>query len=225
MAVVTISRQFGSGGDEIAALVCEALGYHYFDKNLMIRIATEASLSPTEVVDFSEDNYKTLTFLDRLFSWTGPRTVAHVGSWGEANSGARTKIARDLDEAQTIAFVQSTILAAYKKGNMVIIGRGSQVVLKGKPDVLHVRIEAPLDTRNIRISQQFNASLGGAQDIAIEHDRTAADYLKRFYNIDWADSAHYDVVINTGKLDFKTATDLIITSVKALTPTVQVNSN
>ena len=58
MAVVTISRQFGSGGDEIADRVCKLLGYHYFDKALMRRIATEASLSPTEIVDFSEDNYK-----------------------------------------------------------------------------------------------------------------------------------------------------------------------
>ena len=56
MAVITISREVGSGGDQIARRLCELLGYRHFDKTLMAQVAKEQGVSDTEVVDFSEDN-------------------------------------------------------------------------------------------------------------------------------------------------------------------------
>ena len=67
MTVITISRQYGSGGDEVALRVCEMLEYRYFDKMLMRQVASEVGFSAGEIVDFSEDNYKVRSFLDRLF--------------------------------------------------------------------------------------------------------------------------------------------------------------
>ncbi|MFN8455486.1 MAG: cytidylate kinase-like family protein [Anaerolineae bacterium] len=124
----------------------------------------------------------------------------------------------ELDEAQSVAFVQSTIQAAYQRGNMVIVGRGGQAILKGKPDVLHVRIEAPLDVRNHRVHEQEKVSLAAAQDIVIKHDRVAADYLKRFHDVDWADSRLYDLVINTDKLGVEGTVSLIAQAVGYLQP-------
>ena len=66
MAIITISRQVGSGSEEIASQVAKLLGYRQFDKRLMIQAAAEMGLSESEVVDFSEENYKTAGFLDRL---------------------------------------------------------------------------------------------------------------------------------------------------------------
>jgi cytidylate kinase len=211
MAVITISRQYGSGGDEIAVRVCEILGYHYFDKTLMNRLAADAGLAPTEIVDFSEDNYKIRGFLDRLLKWRNPKT--QVGTWTEDPTGARVKEVIELDEARSITFVQGTIQAAYRHGNLVILGRGGQAILKGEPDVLHVRIEAPLDARDQRIHEREKVSLAAAQDIVVNHDRATADYLKRFYNIDWANPSHYDLVINTGKLGLEGAAQLIVKAV------------
>ncbi len=221
MAVITISRQYGSGGDEIAAQLCQQSGYRYFDKKLMARLATDAGLSPSEIVDFSEDNYKIQGFLDHLFGWAGiPHVVAHVGSWSEDTTGARVKAVADLDESQSLAFVQSIIQAAYQQGNMVIVGRGGQVILKNKPDVLHVRIEAPLDARNHRVHEQEKVSLAAAQDLVIKHDRTAADYLRRFYDVDWVDSRLYDLVINTDKLGLEGAVQLIVKAMSCLQPAI-----
>jgi hypothetical protein len=62
MAVITISRQYSSRGDEIAARVCVMLGYRYFDKRLMAQIASETGFSESEMIDFSEDDYKVRTF-------------------------------------------------------------------------------------------------------------------------------------------------------------------
>ena len=69
MAVITISRQAGSSGnEEIATRVAELLGYRYFDKRLMAKVAAEVGLSENEVVDFSEENYKVVSFLVRTTS-------------------------------------------------------------------------------------------------------------------------------------------------------------
>ena len=67
-----------------------------------------------------------------------------------------------------------------------------------------------------RLHERENYSLGGAQDAAIKRDRAAADYLKRFYDIDWSDPLLYDLVINTGKLNTDAAVQLILEAVKRL---------
>ena len=77
MAAITISRQIGSGGDSIAARVCEILEYQYFDKRLMTQVAEEVGLSERELVDYSEDNYTVQNFMDRLLR-PGPRTIARI---------------------------------------------------------------------------------------------------------------------------------------------------
>jgi cytidylate kinase len=81
---------------------------------------------------------------------------------------------------------------------------------------LHVRVEAPLDHRVQRLTGRANYSLGGAQDAAIKHDRASADYLKRFYSIDWSDPLLYDLVLNTGRLTIEAAAQLIVRAVSFL---------
>ena len=79
MAVITISRQYGSGGDEITTQVCELLGYRFFDKRMMAWQASQVGLTEDEIVDFWVDNYKVQGFLNHLLR--GPRVVAHVATW------------------------------------------------------------------------------------------------------------------------------------------------
>lgn len=212
MAVITISRQYGSGGDQIAGRVCEMLGYQYFDKRLMAQLAAEMGLSEEQVVDYSSDDYKVRSFLERLPGRRGPRVIAEARVW----TGSGTREIQQLDEVYAIDLVKSTIQAAYTHGNVVIIGRGGQVILKDKPDVLHVRIEASLEAQSQRIQERDKVSLAEAREIALNHDRAAADYLKRFYHIDWKDSQLYDLVINTSKLGPEAAAHLIVNAVSYL---------
>ncbi|GAB4574967.1 MAG: cytidylate kinase-like family protein [Anaerolineae bacterium] len=215
MTVITISRQFGSGGDEVAEQVCSLLGYKYLDKWLMQNVAVEVGLSPDEVVDFSEDHYKARTFLQSLF---GPRsrTVTQVSSRTRTTTGeTRTNVVR-LDEAQCIDLIRVAVVAAYKRGNIVIVGRGSQAILADRPDVLHVRIEAPLELRMQRISQQENMTLVEARALIGQRDFAAAQYLERFFGIDWNDPLHYTLVINTGKCSYDTAARIIVDAARHL---------
>ena len=152
MAVITISRQYGSGGDEIAQRVCKSLGYRRFDKDLMAQVASDVGLSEGEIVDLSEASFKSQNILSRLLSLlttpTGETpTVTQTSTWQRDTSGAKVKQTEQLSEARVVAIVGQTIQAAYKLGDIVIVGRGGQAVLRDKPGVLHVRIEAPLDTR------------------------------------------------------------------------------
>jgi cytidylate kinase len=212
MTAITISRQFGSGGDEIALRICQMLGYHYFDKQLMAEVAREVGLLPAEVVDFSEDNYKTRSFLERLMNRSG----GEYRTWTQASETTTPPGVVTLDEADSVALVWGTLEKVYRRGNIVIVGRGGQVILKDKPDVLHVRIEAPYKERVQRLLDRENYSPGGAKDAALKHDRASSEYLQRFFNIDWNDPTLYDLVINTGKLSVDTAAHLIIFAVNYL---------
>jgi cytidylate kinase len=214
MAVITISRRFGSGGDDIAGRVCELLRYRYFDKALMAEVAAEMGLAAGDVVDLSEDIHEVRSFLERLFSTS--RKVTHLEAIPEDRPGSVIEVVQKLDEAQSIALIQNMVQVAHKAGNVVIVGRGGQAILKDKPDVLHLRVEAPLDHRVQRLAERANYSLGGAQDAAIKHDRASADYLKRFYHIDWSDPLLYDLVLNTGRLTIEAAAQLVVRAVSFL---------
>ncbi len=216
MATITISRQYGSSGDEIAARVCDMLGYRYFDKTLMAQMIAESGLTDSEIVDFSEDNYKVRGFLDRLLAWRGPRELSYVSSWKEDTGGVRTREMNILSEAQGIALVQAAIRKVYQQGNVVIVGRGGQVILRGLPGVLHVRIQAPLEVRFQHIATTDKIHYMGLRKEIVEHDEAAADYLKRFYDIDWADATLYDLVINTTRLSVESSAQMIVDAVKNL---------
>ena len=224
MAIITISRQHGSDGDEIAARVCEMLGYRYFDKNLMAQVASEMGLTQEEVVDFSEESYKPGGFLDRLLGRRRRRVVAQVGTWTEDTSGARRVEQEQLDEEWAAAVVKGAILATYRHDNFVIVGRGAQAILQDTPGVLHVRVEAPLDTRLSRVLYRESTGLvpeierGIATAKVTERDQASAAYLRRFHDIDGADPMLYHLVINTGKLGVEAAAQLIVNAVSYLPP-------
>jgi CMP/dCMP kinase len=208
MAVITISRQYGSEGDEIAAHVCQILGYQAFNKQLMMKVAAKVGLTEGEVVDFTEDQHRVRSFLDRLLG-TPPLIMTQSHTWSEVKL---------IDEADSIPLVQSIIRTAYKHGNVVIVGRGGQAVLRSDPGVLHVRIEAPLETRVDRVHLREGLSYELARDVVAQRDRAAADYLKRFYNVDWADSLLYHLILNTGRWGIESAANLIVNAVSQLQP-------
>jgi cytidylate kinase len=225
MAVITISRQYGSGGDQIAARICDKLAYQYFDKRLMAQVATEVGLSEDEVVDLSEDNYRIQSFFDRLLGRrSSPERPTQGYSLDSDMADTQAKEVARMDEADRISLVRSTVRAAYERGNVVIVGRGGQAILKDKADVLHVRIESPYRARVQRLHQRANYSLGGAKDAAIKHDRASAEYLGRFYEIDWADPALYDLVISTAKLETGAAASVIVSAVEHLTAPITSNA-
>ena len=214
MAVITISRQFGSGGDGIARRVCQRLEYRFFEKRLMDDIAKELGLLEEEVVDFSEDRYEAQNFIQRFFKRETP--VREVGSWTEKSSGAWTKVVNKIGLDESVTFVNHLIDAAGKHGHVVIVGRGGQVILGEKSDALHVRIIAPAELRIQRVQEHERLNDDEAREMVEQRDRAAADYLKRFHGADISDPLLYDLVLNAGKLDHDAIAGIIVNAAKAL---------
>ncbi len=215
MAVITISRQFGSGGREVATRVCELLGYHYFDKELIAQVATEVGLLENEVVDFSEEHYQGQSLLERLLR-PGPYVVARIPAWTHDPTGAETSFIKRLDKLEFVNLIQGVILGAYDRGNVVIVGRGGQVILADKPDVLHVRIEAPLASRVNRIQQQQGCSAAEAHALIIERDRVVTKYLGEIFKVRADDPQLYHLIINLGKWSLEAAAQVIVNAVSQL---------
>lgn len=216
MAAITISRQYASGGEAIAARVAELLGYTIFDKTMMAEVATEVGLTEHEIIDFKETDQRSLGFLDRLL---GRRlNVAEVRSWQEDLRGVRTPAVTKISDSQAIAMVQGVIDAAARRGSVVIVGRGGQAILRGRPDVLHVRVEAPLEHRIMRLMEQGDYTPTQAEMEIDDRDRAARDYVKRYYDLDPTDLMHYHLVINTGLLDMETAAQVIALAARQMKP-------
>ncbi len=215
MAVVTISRQFGSGGMEVAKKVCEILSYNFFDKGLMAEVAGQVGLSTKDIVDFSEENYKVKGFWERLFG-RGPKTALEHETGQVDTSDVAVLTAEKLDESQCILFVRSTIRAAYQRGNVVILGRGAQAVLRDMPGVLHVRLTAPEGARVRRVETREKLTFSQAYQLMIDRDRATNQYLTEFFGIKGDDPLLYHLTLNTGKMSTDMAAHVIADTVKEM---------
>jgi CMP/dCMP kinase len=228
MTIITISRKYGSGDEEITNKICQALGYRQFSKLEIARAAEDTGLVEFENIDFSEDNYKAKSFFERLFNRSS--NVAQFRVWKEEANGERHVENINIDEENALALVQKAINRAYETGNMVIVGRGGQIILKGKPNCLHVRIKANLIDRIHRVMNQIEEEQKGfgagdetqlqhrAQEIISQRDNDSAAYIKHFYGYDWDDPSLYDTIINTSSVDLDTAAQIILKEVQTLQP-------
>lgn len=215
MAVVTISRQVGCGREAITQMLCDLLGYSYFDKSLLVREAIKLGLTEAEIIDFSEDHYKAQSLIERLFS-QGARVVKSTKIRKTDESGVEKSFIRHLNEGDYIDLIHRVVEAAYDMGDIVIVGRGGQVILQKKPDVLHVRLTAPLRTRVARIKERESWIEAQALDYVLERDRAITEYLYRFFKVQWDDPTLYDLTIDTGEHNAEAVAQRIADGVRGL---------
>lgn len=224
MAVITISREYGSGGDEVASQLCELLGYHSFGQAEINLAAEQTNFPKLHAVDYTEDNHEVQNFLDRLLGQTA--SPVQKIAWAEDPSIATRPERADVREEAVLCLVKQAIQAAVYAGNIVIVGRGGQVLLQDTPGVFHVRIEAPFEERLKRVMEQVRKEPGNtrsdrelqlaAGDIIVNRDIASADYIKRYYHVDWADPHLYHMVFNLGKLSIEQAVRMIAAVVQSV---------
>jgi cytidylate kinase len=181
MSVITISRQMGSLGGEIARLAAERLGYRLVWRDLINEAARRAGVPEMA-----------LAAIDEL-------GLLGVSPSQKAYQSYREAMAQVMEEQVAI-------------GDAVIVGRAGQVILGHRPDVLHVRINAPLDIRVQRVAARHNIALEQAQAQVKASDRYRISYLKRFYQVKWDNSDFYDLVINTRYLTAPDAAEILFTA-------------
>lgn len=213
MPAITISRQYGSGGRKVALRVSEILGWSLFDKRLMMNVARDLGLSSEDIVDFTEDDYKVTSFWERLFRYGGLADPAGSHML-VTNDTIDAFTPAQMDTEETVNLVNKMIQMAYERGNVVIVGRGGQVVLGDKRDVFHVRVQAPMAMRIQRLEAYEDIKREDAEEIANQRDHAGAKYMERFFNVELTNPELYHLVINSEKLDIEAIAQIVVNTYK-----------
>ncbi len=187
MAVVTISRETGSGGRYIAEQVAQRLGYRLVDKTIIGRIYSRYAGAEFGI------------------------EVGYVPDFWTRFSPTDERRARMVDTLNRV------VLALAHQDNVVILGRSSFAILADYADVLHVRIQAPVQVRiKLLMERRKIASVAQAEALVRESDRVRAGFVEGFYGSRW-DSVHsFNVVLDTSKISEQLAIDWLVQAVKAL---------
>lgn len=220
MSVITIAREFGSGGKEVATLVADRVGYGCVDKELIVEIAHAGGVSEETVEQFDEVSESPIRrFLKELFT---PSNIYSLSPeypplvWpyipGAEIAADKTDPMRStiLDRKEYLNLLRETILRLWQRDNIVIVGRGSQCILAGKPHTLHVRLVAPIEHRCVRVMDRMGLSRDEALRAMREKDTQRALYLLHNYHTEWQNPQLYHLVVNTGLLSTQQTADLIV---------------
>jgi cytidylate kinase len=112
--------------------------------------------------------------------------------------------------------IKTVIYEAARRDNVVILGRGGQVLLKGIPGVLHVRIIAPFPDRLQRLVARDGGDENELSRMLKQHDRDSGGFIRNFFDADWEDFGFYDLTINTRQIPIHTAVDMILQAIPAI---------
>jgi len=221
MPVITISKEHGAGGKHLAEAIARMLGYDLIDKALIVKVAHQAKVSSSRVERFDQEEYSPLAkYLDSLFLANPTLYAPGAFDMPVSAAGMMAGLGEKYDffnSEQYLKLTQTAITSLYDKGNVVLIGRGGQVLLAGKPCCLHLRFTAPLDVRVQRMTAKLNVTAKEAQEIIHKRDKSRAAYIRDYYGRDWNDASLYHLVVNTALWDEKQAVALVQAAVKQLT--------
>jgi cytidylate kinase len=110
--------------------------------------------------------------------------------------------------------VQTVIKNLAAEGKMIIVGRAGQAILHNNPNVLHLRVIAPLEIRIQRLVEAHGIPPQAARAQIEDSDRFRADYLQRFYGVRWDDPTLYHLIINTGQIPLETSAEVVCAAVR-----------
>ena len=195
--IITISREFGSGGRTIGHLVAEKLGIPFYDKELVDHVAMESGFAPKFIEENSEHAPgKT------MFSYA----FAHHGAPGVMNG---------LSVADFLWNVQcSVILQLAEKGPCVIVGRNADYILKDRQDCLHAFIHADTDFRADRIVRLYGESEKSPVARLDEKDKRRKANYQHYTGRTWGKAQNYDISLDSSVLGVEECADIIVNIVK-----------
>lgn len=205
--IVTISRQIGAGGGEIACRVADALGFRVVDNELIDKVAEQAGMPPAEVAEREE---RAPGFIERL-----ARALAR--SSPELLSPSPDKLPEP-EEATLVRVTEKVVAEIAAQGRVVMVGRAASAVLSASHDALHLKIVAPASVRIERMVERFRVDPREAERRLKESDSNRGRYHSHYYGRDWNDATHYHMVLNAGPLGLDGATAVIVGRAKMMWP-------
>ncbi|MBQ7584179.1 MAG: cytidylate kinase-like family protein [Lachnospiraceae bacterium] len=199
-SVITIGRQFGSGGREIGQLVAERFGIKCYDKELLARAAKDSGLC--EEVFEHHDEMPTNSFLYNL--------VMDTYSFGY-NSSAFV----DMPVSHKVFIAQfDTIKKLAEEGPCIIVGRCADYALSERDDLIRLFISADEEAKTARIMDRFDLTESQAHDMCVKKDKQRKSYYDYYSAKKWGHVNTYDLSINSSVLGIEGTADFICTYVE-----------
>ena len=181
--IITVSRQFGSGGRSIAKLVAEELGYDYYDSELVQKVAEETGFDPSYIADAGE--------------YAPGRSILSYALGSSGVHGA----ASHMSASDYLWTTQSRIITELaEKGNCVIVGRCADFILRDREDCLNVFIHASRDYKAKRIVELYGVRDKSPNKRLEEKDTKRAVNYKYFTGREWGATENYHVSLDSSKL-------------------------
>lgn len=200
--VITIGRQYGSGGREIGKKISELLGIAYYDDELISLAAKNSGM-----------NHETLTNVDEKATNSLLYTLAMGGSL----FGGNAALAYEMPINDKLYIAQSEVIKDLAmKEHCVIIGRCADYVLKDYPNALNLFIYADLDKRAERVAERRGITEAKAKDIIIKTDKQRANYYNYYTSRKWGRVENYDLCIDSGKIGCDKAAEVIANYIRSI---------
>lgn len=197
--IITISREFGSGGRTIAKKVAEMLGWQFYDKEIISKIVQQSGLSEEFVSENGE------------YANSGQHMVIHSFMPDAFNSFSTGPTVFD----QLYAIQYGIILDIADEGPCVILGRCADYILRERNDCLNVFIQADMESRIQRCTKDYEVKAKDIQKFLIDRDKKRKLYYK--YNTDrnWGDIKNYDLVLKSSSLGLDECAKMIVNAIKS----------
>ena len=203
--IITISREYGSGGRLIGKVVAESLGYDFYDKEIIDMAAQESGLSP----DFIKKTEQNLSsgFLYNLLLGSSYSGTANGAS--SINGTQMLPLADQVFNAE-----RKVILDLAKKGNCVIVGRCADYILNTSDEIdskslLNVFIYGNLEEKLKRIEDLYKEPEQAAKKTIQQIDKRRANHYNTFTEATWGDRKNYDIMINSSTAGIEETARLI----------------
>ncbi len=225
MAVITINGQMGSGAREIGAEVARQLQYDYVDRLILAEAARQLGAT-IEVVEDKWQRSPSLgehlsRFVERLMERSA---TASVGGDRHSGLGFGVLLGQDYLDAVAVSVsnadqlenkhfleaTQNVIVNLADSGNVVITGRASNHILKGRPDTLHVGMVSTIESRVEVVAKREGLPIDEARRFTIETEKARVEYFRRFFKSSADNPADYHLMLNTHLVDQDTAAGIII---------------
>ena len=196
-SIITISREFGSGGREVGEKLAAKLGIKLYDKELLQQAAKDSGFC--EEIFENHDEKPTNSFLYSLV----------MDTYSVSGYSAAPFLDMPLNHKVFLAQFE-TIKKIAEKESCVIVGRCADYALSDNPDCINIFIHADLDVRIKNVSRNLNITENKARDIINKTDKQRASYYNYYTSKKWGDSKSYNLSLDAGKLGTDNCVEMIL---------------
>ena len=194
--IITISREFGSGGRSIGKRVAELLGYKFYDSEIVGKVAERSGFAP-EFIEESGEYASAKSSL--LFA------IASAGQYGSSGLSMHDKL-----------YIEQTkiIEELADEGSCVIVGRCADYILRSRKDCLHVFIHADMESRAKHIVERYGDREKSPEKRLTEKDQKRKVYYKNYTGRNWGQAQNYHLCLNSGTLGEDACVQIIVAAAK-----------